>query len=94
MRPNRRYLAVLRLKYRDQVFVLRSFQAVSLEKFRSLQDKLLLLDFAVSAHDGNVITAVTVFHLIPDGTRVNVANGTATVCPCDRCLCPYRWWFI
>uniref|UniRef100_A0A3Q4BQQ2 Spermatogenesis-defective protein 39 homolog n=1 Tax=Mola mola TaxID=94237 RepID=A0A3Q4BQQ2_MOLML len=35
-------------------------KAVSLEKFRSLQDKLLLLDFAVSAHDGNVITAVTV----------------------------------
>ncbi|KAI3364715.1 hypothetical protein L3Q82_011485 [Scortum barcoo] len=30
---------------------------VSLEKFRSLQDKLLLLDVAVSAHDGNVITA-------------------------------------
>lgn len=36
-------------------------QAVSLEKFRSLQEKLLLLDFAVSAHDGNVITAVTLF---------------------------------
>ncbi|XP_034556015.1 spermatogenesis-defective protein 39 homolog isoform X2 [Notolabrus celidotus] len=34
---------------------------VSLEKFRSLQDKLLLLDFAVSAHDGNVITAVLIF---------------------------------
>lgn len=34
---------------------------MSLEKFRSLQDKLLLLDFAVSAHDGNVITAVTLF---------------------------------
>lgn len=32
---------------------------MSLEKFRSLQDKLLLLDLAVSAHDGNVITAVT-----------------------------------
>uniref|UniRef100_A0A8C9Z0U2 Spermatogenesis-defective protein 39 homolog n=1 Tax=Sander lucioperca TaxID=283035 RepID=A0A8C9Z0U2_SANLU len=32
-------------------------KAVSLEKFRSLQDKLLLLDYAVSAHDGNVITA-------------------------------------
>ncbi|XP_069028760.1 spermatogenesis-defective protein 39 homolog [Embiotoca jacksoni] len=36
-------------------------KAVSLEKFRSLQDKLLLLDFAVSAHDGNVITAVLIF---------------------------------
>uniref|UniRef100_UPI0037E852D8 spermatogenesis-defective protein 39 homolog n=1 Tax=Semicossyphus pulcher TaxID=241346 RepID=UPI0037E852D8 len=36
-------------------------KAVSLEKFRSLQDKLLLLDFAVSAHDGNVITAVLIY---------------------------------
>uniref|UniRef100_H2MVB8 Spermatogenesis-defective protein 39 homolog n=1 Tax=Oryzias latipes TaxID=8090 RepID=H2MVB8_ORYLA len=35
-------------------------KAVSLEKFRSLQDKLLLLDFAVAAHDGNVITAVLI----------------------------------
>uniref|UniRef100_A0A8C9Z0T1 Spermatogenesis-defective protein 39 homolog n=1 Tax=Sander lucioperca TaxID=283035 RepID=A0A8C9Z0T1_SANLU len=35
--------------------------AVSLEKFRSLQDKLLLLDYAVSAHDGNVITAVLIY---------------------------------
>uniref|UniRef100_A0A672G4S1 Spermatogenesis-defective protein 39 homolog n=1 Tax=Salarias fasciatus TaxID=181472 RepID=A0A672G4S1_SALFA len=32
-------------------------QAVSLEKFRSLQDKLLLLDSAVLGHHGNVITA-------------------------------------
>ncbi|XP_051955146.1 spermatogenesis-defective protein 39 homolog isoform X1 [Xyrauchen texanus] len=31
----------------------------SLEKFRSLQDKLLLLDEAVAVYDGNVITAVT-----------------------------------
>ncbi|KAM9339052.1 spermatogenesis-defective protein 39 homolog isoform 1-T1 [Symphorus nematophorus] len=37
------------------------FQVVSLEKFRSLQDKLLLLDFAVSAHDGNVITAMLIY---------------------------------
>ncbi|KAF7231036.1 spermatogenesis-defective protein 39 homolog [Nothobranchius furzeri] len=36
-------------------------KVVSLEKFRSLQDKLLLLDFAVAAHDGNVITAVLIF---------------------------------
>ncbi|XP_056219393.1 spermatogenesis-defective protein 39 homolog isoform X1 [Seriola aureovittata] len=36
-------------------------KAVSLEKFRSLQDKLLLLDFGVSAHDGNVITAVLIY---------------------------------
>ncbi|XP_068198542.1 spermatogenesis-defective protein 39 homolog [Antennarius striatus] len=36
-------------------------KVVSLEKFRSLQDKLLLLDFAVAADDGNVITAVLIF---------------------------------
>uniref|UniRef100_A0A3Q0SYE6 Spermatogenesis-defective protein 39 homolog n=1 Tax=Amphilophus citrinellus TaxID=61819 RepID=A0A3Q0SYE6_AMPCI len=36
-------------------------KAVSLEKFRSLQDKLLLLDLAVAAHDGNVITAVLIY---------------------------------
>ena len=45
------------------VFVLCMPQVVSLEKFRSLQDKLLLLDFSVSAHDGNVITAVTLFKI-------------------------------
>ncbi|XP_012680160.1 spermatogenesis-defective protein 39 homolog [Clupea harengus] len=33
----------------------------SLERFRSLQDKMLLLDQAVSAHDGNVITAVLIY---------------------------------
>uniref|UniRef100_A0A665X6I7 Spermatogenesis-defective protein 39 homolog n=1 Tax=Echeneis naucrates TaxID=173247 RepID=A0A665X6I7_ECHNA len=32
-------------------------KVVSLERFRSLQDKLLLLDFSVRAHDGNIITA-------------------------------------
>ncbi|CAB1452262.1 unnamed protein product [Pleuronectes platessa] len=36
-------------------------KTVSLEKFRSLQDKLLLLDFSVSAHDGNVITAILIY---------------------------------
>ncbi|XP_039636908.1 spermatogenesis-defective protein 39 homolog [Perca fluviatilis] len=36
-------------------------KVVSLEKFRSLQDKLLLLDYSVSAHDGNVITAVLIY---------------------------------
>ncbi|XP_069371052.1 spermatogenesis-defective protein 39 homolog isoform X2 [Paralichthys olivaceus] len=36
-------------------------KTVSLEKFRSLQDKLFLLDFAVSAHDGNVITAILIY---------------------------------
>ncbi|XP_069772151.1 spermatogenesis-defective protein 39 homolog isoform X2 [Narcine bancroftii] len=33
----------------------------SLEKFRSLKDKLLLVDEAVQTHDGNVITAVLIF---------------------------------
>uniref|UniRef100_A0A8C5TGV0 Spermatogenesis-defective protein 39 homolog n=1 Tax=Malurus cyaneus samueli TaxID=2593467 RepID=A0A8C5TGV0_9PASS len=33
----------------------------SLERFRSLQDKLVLLDEAVAGHDGNVITAVLIF---------------------------------
>uniref|UniRef100_A0A672PP63 Spermatogenesis-defective protein 39 homolog n=1 Tax=Sinocyclocheilus grahami TaxID=75366 RepID=A0A672PP63_SINGR len=36
-------------------------RAFSLEKFRSLQDKLLLLDEAVAVYDGNVITAVLIF---------------------------------
>lgn len=36
-------------------------KTVSLEKFRSLQDKLLLLDYAVSAYDGNVITAILIY---------------------------------
>uniref|UniRef100_A0A6Q2Z480 Spermatogenesis-defective protein 39 homolog n=1 Tax=Esox lucius TaxID=8010 RepID=A0A6Q2Z480_ESOLU len=36
-------------------------KAYSLEKFHFLQDKLLLLDEAVNAHDGNVITAVQVY---------------------------------
>ncbi|KAM4632816.1 spermatogenesis-defective protein 39 homolog isoform 2-T2 [Polymixia lowei] len=36
-------------------------KVVSLERFRSLQDKLLLLDQAVSGHDGNVITAVLIY---------------------------------
>lgn len=34
-------------------------QVCSLERFRSLQDKLHLLEEAVSTHDGNVITAVS-----------------------------------
>ncbi|CAN9508006.1 unnamed protein product [Ophioblennius macclurei] len=35
-------------------------KVVSLEKFRSLQDKLLLLDSAVLGHHGNIITAVLI----------------------------------
>ncbi|XP_062351205.1 spermatogenesis-defective protein 39 homolog isoform X2 [Cinclus cinclus] len=37
------------------------YKICSLERFRSLQDKLLLLDEAVAGHDGNVITAVLIF---------------------------------
>ena len=35
------------------------WQVCSLERFRSLQDKIQLLEEAVSMHDGNVITAVS-----------------------------------
>ncbi|XP_054054069.1 spermatogenesis-defective protein 39 homolog isoform X3 [Rissa tridactyla] len=37
------------------------YKICSLERFRSLQDKLVLLDEAVAGHDGNVITAVLIF---------------------------------
>uniref|UniRef100_A0A8C8VZF9 Spermatogenesis-defective protein 39 homolog n=1 Tax=Peromyscus maniculatus bairdii TaxID=230844 RepID=A0A8C8VZF9_PERMB len=37
------------------------YRVCSLERFRSLQDKLQLLEEAVSMHDGNVITAVLIF---------------------------------
>ncbi|XP_041831469.1 spermatogenesis-defective protein 39 homolog [Melanotaenia boesemani] len=47
--------------HEETVQRLQQGKTVSLEKFRSLQDKLLLLDFAVSANDGNVITAVLIF---------------------------------
>ncbi|KAI5619847.1 spermatogenesis-defective protein 39-like [Silurus asotus] len=40
---------------------MRKGKAYSMERFRSLQDKLLLLDEAVSAHDGNIITAVLIY---------------------------------
>lgn len=53
--------AVLRIL--DYLYCICVFQVVSLEQFRSLQDKLCLLDISVSAHDGNVITAVTLFKL-------------------------------
>ncbi|CAB1343071.1 unnamed protein product [Coregonus sp. 'balchen'] len=42
----------------------------SLEKFRSLQDKLLLLDEAVNAHDGNIITAILFRELITRETAL------------------------
>ncbi|XP_072296158.1 spermatogenesis-defective protein 39 homolog isoform X1 [Eucyclogobius newberryi] len=45
----------------ESVQRLQQGKRVALERFRSLQDKLLLLDFAVSGNDGNAITAVLIF---------------------------------
>ncbi|XP_044518046.1 spermatogenesis-defective protein 39 homolog [Gracilinanus agilis] len=45
----------------DTVRRLQKGKVCSLERFRSLQDKLQLLEEAVSIHDGNVITAVLIF---------------------------------
>ncbi|XP_028296533.1 spermatogenesis-defective protein 39 homolog [Gouania willdenowi] len=45
----------------DAVHKLLLGKVVVLENFRSLKDKLLLLDFSVNAHDGNVITAVLIY---------------------------------
>uniref|UniRef100_A0A8C2UAY6 Spermatogenesis-defective protein 39 homolog n=1 Tax=Coturnix japonica TaxID=93934 RepID=A0A8C2UAY6_COTJA len=46
---------------RDTVRRMQRGKVCSLERFRSLQDKLVLLDEAVARHDGNVITAVLIF---------------------------------
>uniref|UniRef100_A0A8C0FIF6 Spermatogenesis-defective protein 39 homolog n=1 Tax=Bubo bubo TaxID=30461 RepID=A0A8C0FIF6_BUBBB len=46
---------------RDNCSTLGVGSVCSLERFRSLQDKLVLLDEAVAGHDGNVITAVLIF---------------------------------
>uniref|UniRef100_G1NJQ2 Spermatogenesis-defective protein 39 homolog n=1 Tax=Meleagris gallopavo TaxID=9103 RepID=G1NJQ2_MELGA len=46
---------------RDTVRRMQRGKVCSLERFRSLQDKLMLLDEAVAGHDGNVITAVLIF---------------------------------
>ncbi|NXJ04034.1 SPE39 protein, partial [Odontophorus gujanensis] len=46
---------------RDTVRRMQRGKVCSLERFRSLQDKLVLLDEAVAGHDGNVITAVLIF---------------------------------
>ncbi|NWI67413.1 SPE39 protein, partial [Todus mexicanus] len=46
---------------KDTVRRMQRGKVCSLERFRSLQDKLVLLDEAVTGHDGNVITAVTYF---------------------------------
>ncbi|KAK6466219.1 spermatogenesis-defective protein 39-like protein [Huso huso] len=45
----------------DTVRRMQKGKPYSLESFRSLKDKLLLLDEAVQIHDGNVITAVLIF---------------------------------
>uniref|UniRef100_A0A8V0XGE4 Spermatogenesis-defective protein 39 homolog n=1 Tax=Gallus gallus TaxID=9031 RepID=A0A8V0XGE4_CHICK len=46
---------------RDTVRRMQRGKVCSLERFRSLQDKMVLLDEAVAGHDGNVITAVLIF---------------------------------
>ncbi|XP_054017967.1 spermatogenesis-defective protein 39 homolog [Dryobates pubescens] len=46
---------------KDTVIRMQRGKVCSLERFRSLQDKLVLLDEAVAGHDGNVITAVLIF---------------------------------
>ncbi|MXQ96632.1 hypothetical protein E5288_WYG022005 [Bos mutus] len=48
----------------DTVRRLRKGKVCSLERFRSLQDKIQLLEEAVSMHDGNVITAVSCAFLL------------------------------
>ncbi|NXN34420.1 SPE39 protein, partial [Nycticryphes semicollaris] len=45
---------------KDTVRRMQRGKICSLERFRSLQDKLVLLDEAVAGHDGNVITAVII----------------------------------
>ncbi|NXE93373.1 SPE39 protein, partial [Menura novaehollandiae] len=46
---------------KDTVRRMQRGKVCSLERFRSLPDKLVLLDEAVAGHDGNVITAVLIF---------------------------------
>ncbi|XP_054828530.1 spermatogenesis-defective protein 39 homolog [Eublepharis macularius] len=46
---------------KETVRRLQSGKVCSLERFHSLQEKLLLLDEAVAGHDGNVIMAVLIF---------------------------------
>ncbi|NXL52442.1 SPE39 protein, partial [Podilymbus podiceps] len=49
---------------KDTVRRMQRGKICSLERFRSLQDKLVLLDEAVAGHDGNVITAVMLTYFI------------------------------
>uniref|UniRef100_A0A8C5FLU2 Spermatogenesis-defective protein 39 homolog n=1 Tax=Gadus morhua TaxID=8049 RepID=A0A8C5FLU2_GADMO len=44
----------------ETILKMQQGKVVSLERFQSLQDKMLLLDKAVDGHDGNIITAVEV----------------------------------
>ncbi|XP_048711275.2 spermatogenesis-defective protein 39 homolog [Caretta caretta] len=46
---------------KDTVRRMQRGKICSLERFRSLQEKLMLLDEAVAVHDGNVITAILIF---------------------------------
>nr|XP_042714489.1 spermatogenesis-defective protein 39 homolog isoform X3 [Chrysemys picta bellii] len=46
---------------KDTVRRMQRGKICSLERFRSLREKLMLLDEAVAVHDGNVITAILIF---------------------------------
>ncbi|KAJ3613558.1 hypothetical protein NHX12_019805 [Muraenolepis orangiensis] len=46
------------------------YKVLSLERFKSLQDKMLLLDKAVDSHDGNIITAVLFRELVARETAL------------------------
>ncbi|XP_043372193.1 spermatogenesis-defective protein 39 homolog isoform X4 [Dermochelys coriacea] len=46
---------------KDTVRRMQRGKICSLERFRSLQEKLMLLDEAVAVHDGNIITAILIF---------------------------------
>lgn len=62
LRPRSHYKdSVGDLSPEETVQRLQQGKNVAMEKFRSLQDKLLLLDFAVNGNDGNAITAVLIF---------------------------------
>ncbi|CAL8315570.1 unnamed protein product [Merluccius merluccius] len=45
----------------ETVLKMQQGKVVSLERFQSLQDKMLLLDKAVDGHDGNIITAILIY---------------------------------
>ncbi|CAL8392558.1 unnamed protein product [Arctogadus glacialis] len=45
----------------ETILKMQQGKVVSLERFQSLQDKMLLLDKAVDGHDGNIITAILIY---------------------------------